>query len=120
MAVDILLKPQSEARFEFQTLEIDESPPLLAGLYFNSTSFADTSITFSAKVFFKMTDDPEWRYRSTGFEALDVRPKVDDLEEYGLDQATACNLKLLIDPRNIALMPWADIPSSPTESKLQE
>ena len=116
MAVDILLKPQSDARFEFQTLEIEESSPPPEGLYFNSTSFADTSITFSAKVFFKMTDDPEWRYRSTGFEALDVRPKVDDLEEYGMDQATAWDLKLLIDPRNITLTPRTDTPEMPTPS----
>jgi hypothetical protein len=112
MAVDILLKPQSEARFEFQTLEIEESSPPPEGLYFDSTSFADTSITFSAKVFFEKTDDPEWRYRSTGFEALDVRPKVDDLEEYGMDQATACDLKLLIDPRNITLMSQKDTAAS--------
>lgn len=108
MAVDILLKPESEARFEFQTLEIEESLPLPEGLYFNSTSFVDTGITFSAKVFFEKTDDPEWQYRSTRFEAIDVRPKVDDLEEYGIDQATASDLKLLIDPRNITLVSRRD------------
>ncbi|MBB4268236.1 hypothetical protein [Roseospira visakhapatnamensis] len=105
MAVDILLNPKSQARFEFRTLEIEEpsSPP--EGLYFNSTSFADTSITFSAKVFFEQTDDSEWQYRSNRFEALDVRPKVEDLEEYGMGQATACDLKLLIDPRNMTFAP---------------
>jgi hypothetical protein len=56
------------------------------------------------KVFFEKADDPKWRYRSTGFEALDVRPKVDDLEEYGMDQAAASDLKLIIDPRNITLV----------------
>ena len=120
MAVDILLNPKSEARFEFQTLEIEESSVVPQGLYFNSTSFADTSITFSAKVFFEKTDDPEWRYRSTGFEAVDVRPKVADLEEYGMDQATACGLKLLIDPRNITLVPRRNTQVSRTTSKLKE
>ena len=72
MAVDILLRPKSLARFEFQNLAIEDSSSPPEGLYFNSTSFADTSITFSAKVFFEKTDDPEWGYRSTGFEALDV------------------------------------------------
>ncbi|RVM16483.1 hypothetical protein [Sinorhizobium meliloti] len=120
MAVDILLKPKSEAHFEFQTLNIEESSPPPEGLYFNSTSFADTSITFSAKVFFEQTDDPEWRYRSTGFEALDVRPKVDDLEEYGMDQATAYDLKLIIDPRNITLAPRREAvgdPNTPARNK---
>jgi len=104
MAVDILLNPKSVARFEFQTLEIEESSVVPQGLYFNSTSFADTSITFSAKVFFEKTDDPEWRYRSTGFEALDVRPKVADLEEYAADQATTTDLKVILDPRNITMV----------------
>ncbi len=120
MAVDILLKPKSEAHFEFQTLNIEESSSPPEGLYFNSTSFADTSITFSAKVFFEQTDDPEWRYRSTGFEALDVRPKVDDLEEYGMDQATAYDLKLIIDPRNITLAPRREAvgdPNTPARNK---
>ena len=120
MAVDILLNPKPLARFEFQTLEIEEPSSLPEGLYFNGSSFADTSITFSAKVFFEQSDDPEWRYRSTRFEALDVRPKVDDLEEYGMDQATACDLKLLIDPRNITLAPRRDTPASLTTSELQE
>lgn len=109
MAVDILLKPKSEARFEFQTLKIEESSPQPEGLYFNSASFADTSITFSAKVFFEKTDYPEWRYRSTGFEALDVRPKVDDLEKYGMDQAIVSGLKLVVDPRNITIVSRRDV-----------
>jgi len=119
MAVDILLNPKSKVRFEFQTLEIEESSPLPKGLYFNSASFVDTSITFTAKVFFEMTEDVEWRYRSTGFQALDVRSKVDDLEEYGMDQATACDLKLLIDPRNITLAPQRDTAEAPTTSQHQ-
>jgi hypothetical protein len=117
MAVDLLLKPKSLARFEFQNLEIGDSSSLPEGLYFNSTSFADTSITFSAKVFFEKTEDPEWGYRSIGFEALDVRPKVDDLEEYGMDQAAACDLKLLIDPRNITLTPQGDTPEASSTSQ---
>ncbi|WP_196222664.1 hypothetical protein [Pseudooceanicola algae] len=116
MAVNILLNPKSQARFEFQTLEIEESSPLPEGLYFNSSSFADTSLTFSAKVFFEKTDDPEWRYRSVGFKALDVQPKVDDLKEYGTEQATAYDLKLLIDPNNIILVPRSDTPERPSSA----
>jgi hypothetical protein len=120
MAVDILLNPKSEARFEFQTLEIEESSSPPAGLYFNSASFAGTTITFSAKVLLEKTDDPEWRFRSTGFEALDVRPKVDDLEEYGMDQAAASDLKLIIDPRAITLAPGRDAAGAPDTSRLKE
>lgn len=101
MAVDILLNPKPVARFEFQSIAIDDTSSPPQGLYFNSTSFADTGITYSARVFFEKTNDPTWRYRSTLFEALDVRPKVDDHDEYGFDQATACGLTLIINPRNI-------------------
>jgi hypothetical protein len=104
MAVDILLNPKPEARFEFQSVEMEEAALLPEGLYFNSALFADISITFAAKVHFAKTNDPDWQYRSTRFEALDVRSKVDDLEEYGMDQAAASNLKLIIDPRNIAMV----------------
>ncbi|MER2537478.1 MAG: hypothetical protein ABTQ31_20200 [Rhizobiaceae bacterium] len=104
MAVDILLNPRSEARFEFQSLEIKETTAPPEGLYFNSVAFAETSITFSAKVFFTKTEDPDWQYRSTHFEAVDVRRKVDDLEEYAADQAAVFDLKLLIDPRNITMV----------------
>lgn len=120
MAVDILLNPRSVARFEFQTLQIEEPSPLPDGLYFNSATFADTSLTFSAKVYFEKTDDPEWRYRSTGFEALDVRPKVDDLEEYGMDRATAFDLTLIIDPKNIMSTlgrEAAGVPETPAPQK---
>jgi hypothetical protein len=118
--VDILLNARAEARFEFQTLEIEESSPPPEGLYFNSASFADTSITFSAKVFFEKTDDPEWQYRSTGFKALDVRPKVDDLEEYGMDQATASDIKLIIDPRNITQVSQRDAAEARDTSRDQQ
>jgi len=107
IAVDVLLNPTPLARFEFQAVGIDLPKPM-EGLYYNSTSFVDTSITFSAKVFFEVTDDSTWRYRSTRFEALDVRPKVGDLDQYGVDQATACDLKLLIDPKNFTLAPETD------------
>ncbi|WCE03850.1 hypothetical protein [Pseudoxanthomonas sp. JBR18] len=120
MAVDILLNPKSQTRFEFQTLEIEERSWPPEGLYFNNSVFADTSITFSAKVFFEKSDDPEWQYRSTHFEALDVRPKVDDLEEYGMDQATACDLKLLIDPRNMTLGSPRDTTEPPAKSQHRE
>lgn len=110
MAVDILLNPKSQALFEFQSPETDDqsSPP--EGLYFNSSSFIDTSITFSAKVFFEQSDDPEWTFRSIRFEAVDVRPQVDDLTKYGMDQATANDLKLLIDPGNLTFTPRRETP----------
>lgn len=45
------------------------------------------------------------RYRSVRFEALDVRPKVDDLDAYGFDQAASHNIKVIIHPRNLTHLP---------------
>jgi hypothetical protein len=103
MAVDILLNPKPVARFEFQSLTLEDTSSPPDGLYFNSTSFTDIAVTYSARVVFEKTNDPTWQYRSTRFEALDVRPKVDDLDEYGFDQAAACDLAVIIDPKNVTL-----------------
>jgi hypothetical protein len=101
MAVDMLLNQKSRACFEFQEIETDSTH--LEGIYFNSTSFADASITYATKVLIERTEDAVWRYRSTGFEALDVRPKVVDLEEYGVAQATGRNINIILNPRYISL-----------------
>jgi len=111
LAVDVLVNPKPVARFEFQALGIDPWRPL-EGLYYNNASLADASITFSVKVYFELSDDLVWRYRSSHFEALDLRPKVDDLEQYGVDQATACGLRLLIDPKKLAVVPPRDAPET--------
>jgi hypothetical protein len=106
MAVDILLNSRPATFFEFDFLGLDSndseevSQPLV-GIYFDSTSFIDAEITYSAKVFFEKTEGQIRSYRSVRFEALDVRPKVDDLEKYGADQANCHNLTVLIDPRNL-------------------
>jgi hypothetical protein len=103
IAVDILLNPAPLARFELQALSIDEPPDTFEGLYFNNCSFADVNLTYSAKVSFERTNDAIWRYRSNGFQALDVRPKVEDDEEYGVDQAAAYGLTLVIDPNSMTM-----------------
>jgi hypothetical protein len=103
LAVDILLNPKPLARFEFDTLGTDQPLDSLEGLYFNSCSFADVSLTYSAKVLFERTSDRPGQYRSIRFQALDVRPKVEDLEEYGLDQAEANSLSLIINPNNLTM-----------------
>jgi hypothetical protein len=111
IAVDILLNPKPLARFEFQSLSIDDEPSdAVDGLYFNSCSFAGVELTYSAKITFQRTNDPIWRYRSTGFEALDVRPKVEDDDEYGLDQAAAHGLVFVIHPKTMTMIhePLAD------------
>lgn len=103
MAVDILLNPRPVARFDFNTIEMEGNAVVPQGLYFNTAEFADTALSYSARVFIEETGDPDWPFRSVRFEALDVRPKVDDLEEYGVDQATALDFTWIIDPRKMTV-----------------
>ncbi|WP_407165943.1 hypothetical protein [Bradyrhizobium sp. ORS 111] len=100
-AVEILLSPEPVMRLEFQRFDGDEGARSLEGLLFRTCSLGGTSLTYSAKITLKRTDDPVWGYRSAHFEALDVRPMVDDLEEYGFDQGEARGITWLLDPRSL-------------------
>jgi len=51
----------------------------------------------------RLTVDIDARYRSIGFQPLDVRPKVEDQDEYGVDQAATHELTLLIHPNNMTM-----------------
>lgn len=103
VAVEMLLSPKPETRLEFQSFDGDYGARSLEGLVFRTCSLGGTSLTYSAKITFEQSDDPVWRYRSVQFEALDVRPMVEDLEEYGFDQGEARGITWLLDPRSLKL-----------------
>jgi hypothetical protein len=103
IAVEILLSPKPVTRLEFPSFDGDDGAPTLEGLLFRTCSLGGTSLTYSAKITFERTDDPVWRYRSAHFEALDVRPMAEDLEEYGFDQGEARGITWLLDPRSLKL-----------------
>jgi hypothetical protein len=90
------------ARLEFQNFGGDDARSLET-LLFRTCSLAGNSLTYSAKITFEQTDDPVWRYRSAIFEPIDVRPMVEDLEEYGFDQGEAMGIDILLDPRSLRL-----------------
>ena len=102
-AVEMLLSPTPSMRLEFKCFEGDDRPDPLEVLLFRTCSFGGTSLTYCAKVTFESTDDPVWRYRSARFEALDVRPEVQDLDEYGFDQGEARGIPLLLNQRSLKL-----------------
>ncbi|MDO9299051.1 hypothetical protein [Bradyrhizobium sp.] len=103
IAVEMLLSPKPVARLEFQSLADGNQAQSLEALLFRTCSLGGTSLTYSVRIIFEHTDDPVWRYRSARFEALDVRPKVVDLQEYGYDQGEAHGIALLLDPRSLTL-----------------
>ncbi|WP_407186950.1 hypothetical protein [Bradyrhizobium centrosematis] len=100
-AVEILLNPEPVMRLEFQRFDGDEGARSLEGLLFRTCSLGGTSLTYSAKITFERTDDPVWGYRSMHFDPLDVRPMVEDLEEYGFDQGEARGITWLLAPRSL-------------------
>lgn len=103
IAVEMLLSPKPATRLEFQSFGGDDGAHSIEALLFRTCSFAGTSLTYSAKITFEKTDDPVWPYRSAHFEAIDVRPMVEDLDEYGFDQGEAIGVALLLDPRSLRL-----------------
>lgn len=103
IAVEMLLSPKPQTRLEFQSFDGDDGARSLEGLVFRTCSLGGTSLSYCAKITFAQTDDLVWRYRSVQFEALDVRPMVEDLEEYGFDQGEARGITWLLDPRSLKL-----------------
>lgn len=103
VAVEILLSPKPVARLEFRNFDGADGARSLEGLLFRTCSLGGTSLTYCAKITFERTDDPVWRYCSAHFEALDIRPMVEDLEEYGFDQGEARGISWLLDPRSLKL-----------------
>lgn len=102
-AVEMLLNPTTSIRLEFKSFDGDNHPNPFEALLFRTCSFGGTSLTYSAKITFEHTSDPIWLYRSARFEALDVRPEVQDLDEYGFNQGEAREVNLLLDQRSLNL-----------------
>jgi hypothetical protein len=105
LAVDVLFNAAPTAYFELQTPGEDGLVGSVDALYFNSCKLGDAAVSYSVKVTLEPTNDPLWRYRSTSFTPLDVRPAVDDIEEYGEEQVAAHGLKILINPNSVMKPP---------------
>lgn len=104
LAVDLLLTTQPKGYFEFESLEGSRSEEAVDAVYFNSCALADASISYSVRVTLEPTGALPWRYRSTCFQPLDVRPVVLDLDEYGAEQASVLGIAVLINPAKITLV----------------
>lgn len=106
LAVAAWLNSASTTYLEFQNLaDYGLNDDTVHALYFNSAEMGDAAVTYSAKVTIQRIDDPEWPYRSTAFELLDIRSAGGDLQQYAAEQADSHNLRIVIDPRNITLAP---------------
>lgn len=103
MSLDMCFNPRSAARFEFDDLGRVFSGAERHALFFNSVTFAGIAFTFAVKVLLKRNDETQ-AFSSAGFELLDLRPAVSDLDEYGALTAEKHQLSVLIDPANIIMV----------------
>jgi hypothetical protein len=104
LAVGILIDRKSTAYFEFGHLGGAVGSDDVDVLYFNSCKLADAAISYSVRVTLTATTTGDERtYRSTAFTMLDVRPAVDDLDEYGKGQAVDHGLDIVIHPGNVTI-----------------
>ncbi|MBH5371555.1 hypothetical protein [Bradyrhizobium glycinis] len=101
VAVEVLVNPKPVMRLE--NFDGDGRPGPIEALLFRSCSFGHASLTYCAKIGFEYTNDPIWRYRSKSYEPLDVRAKVEDLEEYGFEQGEGSGVALLLHPQSLKM-----------------
>ncbi|QEH81582.1 hypothetical protein EIK56_27240 [Sphingomonas sp. C8-2] len=104
-AVDMLTNPDPTVYLEFPNLADYQAEGPIEALYFNSCAFGGDAITYSVKAIVSPTGVEPWRYRTTAFEPLDIRPAVMDLDEYGEQQADVHDLRMAINPAN---MTWVE------------
>lgn len=102
LAVDLLLNPEPVAFFEFDQLdEVGDSSSVKA-IFFNSCTLANVAISYAVEVLLTATEDGH--YRSSAFTAIDVRPAVSDLHDYGMEQAHIRGIRILIDPAHLTML----------------
>lgn len=101
LAVDVLLNSQPVASFEFDDIDGIGDSTSVKAIFFNSCAFANTAISYSVEVLLTKTVDG--RFRSSAFTPLDVRPVVSELQEYGMEQAHAHDISVVIDPAHVTM-----------------
>lgn len=105
-AVDILLHSARSSSFEFpESHSLSQIPDPIEAIYYNHAELADASISLAARVIISRIGDPQFPYRSTSAEMLDIRPRVDNLQAYAEAQATEHRIRAVMDPENIQWVP---------------
>lgn len=103
MALDMMFSREPRARFEFDVIEGAEGEQSLDALYFNSVTFAGSTITFAVKVTLSRESASSMAFASSRFDMLDIRPGVTDLSAYGTELAAGNDIAVVIDPSNLTV-----------------
>ncbi|WP_165322325.1 hypothetical protein [Rhizorhabdus phycosphaerae] len=104
MGLDMILNPHPLARLEFDVIEGADDEMSLEALYFNTIGFAQTAITFAVRVTLDRVAKGAVGFVSTGFDLIDIRPGVLDLDAYGAELATINEIQIVINPSNLVVV----------------
>lgn len=109
LAID-LFSDSPTAWFAFDCADIGDPAGAIQAVYINTARLAGSAVSYAVKVTLDATADFPGEYRSTRFEAIDVRPAVADLQDYAEDLAERHGINVVINPDNVVEID----PSRPT------
>jgi hypothetical protein len=101
LAVELFGDRPSRAWFAFDRKDIGQPVNPVDAIYINTATMAGASVSYGVKITLEPNEASPGEYRSTRFHALDVRPAVPDLQDYGEDLADEHDLKIVINPANV-------------------
>lgn len=101
LAVELFGDHPTRAWFAFDRKDIGQPGGPVDAVYINTATMAGASISYGVQITLEPNEATPGEYRSTRFQALDVRPAVPDLQDYGEDLADKHDLKIVINPDNV-------------------
>lgn len=101
MSLDIIVNRTPRARLEVGPVEGVMEDESIEALYYNNIQFAGTVLSFATRAYLQRNADDGGSYSSTGFDLLDIRRGVTDLDAYGAEVATTHEVAIVMQPTNI-------------------
>jgi hypothetical protein len=101
LAVELFRDKQTRASFAFNRDHLGNPDASVDAIYINTATLAGASISYGVKITLEVNDANCSEYRSTRFQALDVRLAVPDLQDYAEELASKHGVKIIINPANL-------------------
>jgi hypothetical protein len=102
LAVELFREPQSRAMLAFDRNTLIDMGDSVEAIYINTATLAGASVSYGVKVTLEARGVKGSEFRSTRFQALDVRPAVPDLQDYAEELASEHGIKIIINPDNMS------------------
>jgi hypothetical protein len=104
LAVDALLYSGAHTNLEFDNVPGLEDSTEVEAIHFNTARLGGTLITYATKIRFKRGGLSESVWAAVSNNILDARSHEGDLQKYGRDLAMAHNLRVILDPAQLAMV----------------